>query len=280
LELRQAKIAVVGLGYAGLPLAVEFGKRRPVVGFDIGTTRVSELRFGVGTTREVTRVDLAAARHLTFTASTDDLRDCSVFIVAVPKPVDGAKRPGLGLVARASETVGRVLRPRGILVYESTVYPGCTRDICVPILEETSGLAFNRDFFVGYSPERVNPGDREHRLPSIVKVTSGSTPEAADAVDRLYGEVVSAGTHKAPSIEFAEAVKVIEKTQRDLNIALMNELAIIFHRLIIDTEEVLAAAGTKCTFCASHLVSLAGTASASIPTTWRTEHRRSATIRR
>ncbi len=247
-RLDNATIAVIGLGYVGLPLAVEFGRRRPVVGFDIRPGRVAELADGRDSTREVSPAELAAARHLTFTDRPDDLRACGVFIVAVPTPVDGAKRPDLGLVERASETVGRVLRAGGVVVYESTVFPGCTREVCVPILERVSGLVCDRDFFVGYSPERINPGDREHRLPSIVKVTSGSTPEAADAIDSLYGEIIAAGTHKAPSIEVAEAAKVIENTQRDLNIALMNELAIIFHRLGIDTRDVLAAASTKWNF--------------------------------
>ena len=248
MNLSKATIAIVGLGYVGLPLAVEFGKKRPVLGFDASARRIEELNRGVDSTREVDQADLAAASHLTFSADAGDLRACEVFIVAVPTPIDAANRPDLRLIRSASHTVGMALRPGCVVVYESTVYPGCTRDDCVPILEKESGLVFNRDFFVGYSPERINPGDRRHRLPDIVKVTSGSTPEAAQAIDELYGEIISAGTHKAASIEVAEAAKVIENTQRDLNIALMNELAVIFARLGIDTHEVLAAAGTKWNF--------------------------------
>ena len=241
-------IAVIGLGYVGLPLAVAFAATRPVIGFDVDATRVAALKAGTDATREVPSADLAAARHLTFTADPADLAAAEVFIVAVPTPVDAAKRPDLSLLEAASATAGRAMRPGAAVVYESTVFPGCTRNVCVPILERVSGLAFNVDFVVGYSPERVNPGDRAHRLETIVKVTSGSTPEAAAAIDALYAEVVTAGTHSAPSIEVAEAAKVIENTQRDLNIALMNELAILFHRLGLDSRDVFDAAATKWNF--------------------------------
>jgi UDP-N-acetyl-D-glucosamine/UDP-N-acetyl-D-galactosamine dehydrogenase len=253
MDLSGGRIAVIGLGYVGLPLAVEFGKRRPVIGFDLNAQRVAALAAGRDATGEVEPDELAAATHLVCTDDPARLADADVFIVAVPTPVDAAKRPDLDLVVRASETVGAALKARraatpAVVVYESTVFPGCTREVCVPVLERASGLAFNAGFFVGYSPERVNPGDKAHRLATIVKVTSGSTPEAADAIDALYREIVTAGTHKAASIEVAEAAKVIENTQRDLNIALMNELAIIFHKLGLDTAEVLEAAGTKWNF--------------------------------
>ena len=248
MNLRKKTIAVIGLGYVGLPLAVEFGKVRAVIGFDVREARVFELKSGIDRTREVEPEELAAAKYLSYTTALGELRACDIFIVAVPTPIDKAKRPDITLLRRASETVGKVIRPGGIVIFESTVYPGCTRNDCVPIIERESGLVFNRDFFAAYSPERVNPGDKEHRLPSITKVTSGSTPEAAEAVDELYAEIITAGTHKAASIEVAEAAKVIENTQRDLNIALMNELAIIFHKLDIDTQAVLAAAGTKWNF--------------------------------
>ena len=248
MNLRKKTIAVIGLGYVGLPLAVEFGKVRSVIGFDVRETRVAELRSGIDRTREVDPEELATAVYLTYTTALDELRACDIFIVAVPTPIDHAKRPDITLLRRASETVGKVIRPGGIVIFELTVYPGCTRNDCVPIIERASGLVFNRDFFAGYSPERINPGDKEHRLPTITKVTSGSTPEAAEAVDELYAQIITAGTHKAASIEVAEAAKVIENTQRDLNIALMNELAIIFHKLDIDTQAVLAAAGTKWNF--------------------------------
>lgn len=247
-RLETATIGIIGLGYVGLPLAVAFGAHRIVVGFDINPKRIDELRGGHDSTREVEAEDLAAARHLTYTASLEDLKRCGVFIIAVPTPIDRANRPDLGLLERASETVGKVMTKGAVVIYESTVYPGCTREACVPILERVSGLKFNQDFFVGYSPERVNPGDRLHRLTTITKVTSGSTPEAARGVDALYAGIVTAGTHMAASIEVAEAAKVIENTQRDLNIALMNELAIIFHKLGLDTTEVLAAASTKWNF--------------------------------
>ncbi|MCC7320670.1 MAG: Vi polysaccharide biosynthesis UDP-N-acetylglucosamine C-6 dehydrogenase TviB [Rubellimicrobium sp.] len=241
-------IAVIGLGYVGLPLAVEFGRQRPVIGFDIRAARIAELREGRDHTLEVPPQELAGALHLTFTADPDDLRAASIYIVTVPTPIDAHKRPDLTPLIRASETVGRVLKKGDIVIYESTVYPGATEEDCVPVLERVSGLRFNEDFFAGYSPERINPGDRAHRLPTIRKVTSGSTPEVADKVDALYAGIVTAGTHKAESIRVAEAAKVIENTQRDLNIALVNELAIIFNRMGIDTEAVLRAAGTKWNF--------------------------------
>jgi UDP-N-acetyl-D-galactosamine dehydrogenase len=241
-------IAIIGLGYVGLPLAVEFGKKRPTLGFDIRQERIEELRAGRDSTREVESGELREAKFLEFSCAADELKHCRVFIIAVPTPVDLANRPDLKILYEASKTVGQVMGQGSIVIYESTVYPGCTRDYCVPILERFSALKFNEDFFVGYSPERINPGDRTHRLTTIIKVTSGSTPEAADAVDALYASIVTAGTHKAPSIEVAEAAKVIENTQRDLNIALMNELAIIFNKLEIDTGDVLAAASSKWNF--------------------------------
>ena len=247
-DLQGATIAVIGLGYVGLPLAVEFGKRYDTVGFDINAARIDELRGGRDGTLEVDAVDLASAKRLSYSTCLDDLRCCTVFIVTVPTPIDAAKRPDLTPLQRASETLGKVLKPGDTVVYESTVYPGCTEEVCVPILARASGLAFNRDFFVGYSPERINPGDKQHRLPGILKVTSGSTPKTADFIDRLYGSIITAGTHKASSIKVAEAAKVIENTQRDLNIALVNDLAILFNRLGIDTLEVLQAAGTKWNF--------------------------------
>jgi UDP-N-acetyl-D-galactosamine dehydrogenase len=247
-SLSTEVIAVIGLGYVGLPLAVEFGKILPVVGFDIKQGRIDELKSGHDSTREVEPAELAAASHLNYTANPDDLKACNVFIITVPTPVDKANRPDLTPLVKASETVGKVM-PRGaIVIYESTVYPGATEEVCVPILEKHSGLKFNQDFFAAYSPERINPGDKQHRLPTIKKVTSGSTPEIADIVDALYRKIVTAGTHKASSIKVAEAAKVIENTQRDLNIALMNELALIFNRLGIDTLDVLEAAGTKWNF--------------------------------
>ena len=248
MNLDNKTIAVIGLGYVGLPLAVEFGKKRPVVGFDVRSERIAELRAGRDGTREADAQELKAAKHLQYTSSIDDLKDCGVFIIAVPTPIDKANRPDLSLLESASQTVGKAMGPGAIVIYESTVYPGCTRETCVPVLEHNSGLTFNKDFFVGYSPERVNPGDKAHRLSTITKVTSGSTPQTADAVDALYASIIEAGTHKAPSIEVAEAAKVIENTQRDLNISLMNELAIIFHKLNLDTHEVLAAASTKWNF--------------------------------
>jgi UDP-N-acetyl-D-galactosamine dehydrogenase len=246
--LRSARIAVIGLGYVGLPLAVEFGKAFPVTGFDIKASRIAALRHGRDETLETTPEELAAAPHLSFSGDVADLSECNVYIVTVPTPLDRHKRPDLGPLIAASRTVGALLKPGDTVINESTVYPGCTEEECVPVLEAMSGLACNRDFTVGYSPERMNPGDREHRLPSIVKVTSGSTPEAAERIDALYRCIVTAGTFRAQSIRVAEAAKVIENTQRDLNIALVNELAIIFNRMGIDTEAVLAAAGTKWNF--------------------------------
>jgi len=242
------RIAIVGLGYVGLPLAVEFGKKYPVMGFDTKRSRIDELTAGCDGTREVEPAELAQATRLSFTTDPEQLGDCTVFIVTVPTPVDSVHRPDLTPLIKASETVGKVMPKGAIVIYESTVYPGATQEVCVPLLEKHSGFAFNRDFFAGYSPERINPGDKLHRLPTIKKVTSGSTPEVADFVDMLYRSIVSAGTHKASSIKVAEAAKVIENTQRDLNIALMNELALIFHRLDIDTLEVLEAAGSKWNF--------------------------------
>ena len=247
-EMTNAPVAVIGLGYVGLPLAVEFGKTRPTLGFDIRHERVAELQSGRDSTREVDASDLAHAKHLRFSSQPADMKDCKFFIVAVPTPVDLANRPDLRTLNEASRIVGEVMGKGAYVIYESTVYPGCTRDYCVPILERVSGLKMNEDFFVGYSPERINPGDRQHRLTSITKVTSGSNAQAAEVVNELYASIVSAGTHKASSIEVAEAAKVIENTQRDLNIALMNELAIIFNKLGIDTGEVLAAAGSKWNF--------------------------------
>jgi UDP-N-acetyl-D-galactosamine dehydrogenase len=246
--LRKCRVGVVGLGYVGLPLAVEFGKHFDTVGFDIRAARIKELQAGRDSTLETTREELKGATYLTYTSRLEDLKRCRVFIVTVPTPIDDYKRPDLTPLVRASESVGQVLKKGDVVVYESTVYPGCTEEVCVPILERVSGLKFNRDFYAGYSPERINPGDKEHRLTSIRKVTSGSTPEVADFVDKLYGAIVRAGTHKASSIRVAEAAKVIENTQRDVNIALINELALIFNRLGIDTEEVLQAAGSKWNF--------------------------------
>ena len=248
MRLRKCRIGVVGLGYVGLPLAVEFGKHFETIGFDVNPQRVAQLRKGRDHTLEVSRAELRAAQQLTFTTDLEGLRRCRVFIVTVPTPIDGYKRPDLSPLVRASESVGTVLSRDAVVIYESTVYPGCTEEVCVPILERVSGLKFNRDFFAGYSPERINPGDKEHRLTTITKVTSGSTPEVAEFVDQLYGTIVAAGTHKASSIRVAEAAKVIENTQRDVNIALINELALIFNRLGIDTEEVLQAAGSKWNF--------------------------------
>jgi UDP-N-acetyl-D-galactosamine dehydrogenase len=246
--LENVRVGIIGLGYVGLPLAVYMARHFPVVGFDVKKARVGELAGGLDRTGEVTDEEFAAARNISFTADLEALRDCNFFIVTVPTPIDEAKRPDLTALMRASETVGRVLSPGDVVVYESTVYPGATEEVCVPILAKASGLTFNRDFFVGYSPERINPGDLQHRLPSIVKVTSGSTPEAADLVDKVYGSVVTAGTHKVSSVRVAEAAKVIENIQRDVNIALINELAMLFKDLGLDTSEVLAAAGTKWNF--------------------------------
>lgn len=244
----QPVVAVIGLGYVGLPLAVEFGKKRRTIGFDINKARITELLAGADHTREVSTDELVAARQLHYTDDPAALYQAKIFVVTVPTPIDGSKRPDLTPLLKASETVGRALKPGDIVIYESTVYPGATEEDCVPVLERWSGLQYNIDFFCGYSPERINPGDREHRLTTIRKVTSGSTPEAAEIVDRLYASIVTAGTHRAESIRVAEAAKVIENTQRDLNIALVNELSIIFNRLDLDTEAVLRAAGTKWNF--------------------------------
>ena len=245
---RTFRIGVVGLGYVGLPLAVEFGKYFPTVGFDINERRIAELQAGKDSTLEVSKEELKGAAQLEYSASLAALKRCTFYIVTVPTPIDQYKRPDLTPLVKASETLGKVLKRGDIVVYESTVYPGCTEEVCVPVLEKFSGLKFNQDFFCGYSPERINPGDKQHRLPSIKKVTSGSTPEIAEVVDALYATIITAGTHKASSIKVAEAAKVIENTQRDVNIALINELSLIFNRLGIDTEEVLKAAGTKWNF--------------------------------
>ncbi|TPJ51133.1 nucleotide sugar dehydrogenase, partial [Mesorhizobium sp. B2-6-7] len=248
MDLGSRKIAVIGLGYVGLPLAVALGAIRDVVGFDISQSRVDALRRGEDHTLEASRDEIDAATRLRFTSDKVDLRDCGVFIVTVPTPIDRANRPDLKPLVMASATVGEVISPGAVVIFESTVYPGCTQEVCAPLIEKHSGLRYNEDFFLGYSPERINPGDREHRLQTIVKVTSGSTPEVADAIDALYASIVPAGTHRASSIAVAEAAKVIENTQRDLNIALMNELSLIFGKLGIDTSEVLEAAGTKWNF--------------------------------
>jgi UDP-N-acetyl-D-galactosamine dehydrogenase len=247
-SVKDTRIGVIGLGYVGLPLAVEFGKHYPTVGFDIKKDRIAELEKGTDSTLETTTEELRAAKQLSFSTDRKALAECNTFIVTVPTPVGKNNRPVLTPLKGASETVGSVLKKGDVVVYESTVYPGCTEEYCVPILEQQSGLTFNKDFFAGYSPERINPGDKAHRLPTILKVTSGSTPEIADYVDALYGSIITAGTHKASSLKVAEAAKVIENTQRDINIALVNELAMIFNRLGIDTEEVLKAAGTKWNF--------------------------------
>jgi UDP-N-acetyl-D-galactosamine dehydrogenase len=248
ITIETTRLAIVGLGYVGLPLAVEFGKKIAVTGFDIIQSRIDELEKGIDATLEVEPELLKQATHLTYTATLDDLKACNVFIVTVPTPIDDHKRPDLTPLVKASESLGKVLKKGDVVIYESTVYPGATEEVCVPILEKVSGLTFNTDFFAGYSPERINPGDKEHRVTTILKVTSGSTPAIAEYVDSLYKMIITAGTHKASSIRVAEAAKVIENTQRDLNIALINELAIIFNKLGIDTEEVLLAAGTKWNF--------------------------------
>jgi UDP-N-acetyl-D-galactosamine dehydrogenase len=248
MKLSDVKIAVVGLGYVGLPLAVEFGKYRQVLGFDINASRVEKLQLGVDDTRELSAEELKGSTHLSFSHEESALKGCNVFIVTVPTPIDDANQPDLTPIIKASECIGKIMQKNSIVIYESTVYPGCTEEICVPILERQSGLVFNHGFFCGYSPERINPGDREHRIGDIVKVTSGSTPEIATFVDSLYSEIIIAGTHQASSIRVAEAAKVIENVQRDVNIALINEFALIFNRLGIDTQEVLLAAGSKWNF--------------------------------
>lgn len=244
----DVRIAIIGLGYVGLPLAAEFGKIRQVVGFDVNHKRILELKEGIDVNLETTEEELRDARHLTFTSSIDEIRECNFYIITVPTPINDYKQPDLTPLIKASETVGNVLRPGDIVVYESTVYPGCTEEECVPILERMSTMTFNKDFFVGYSPERINPGDKKYRLTTIKKITSGSTAETACLVDEIYRQIITAGTYKTESIKIAEAAKVIENTQRDLNIALVNELAIIFNRLEIDTEAVLRAAGSKWNF--------------------------------
>jgi UDP-N-acetyl-D-galactosamine dehydrogenase len=247
ITLQDTRIGVIGLGYVGLPLAVEFAKKYPVVGLDISAARVAELRAGRDSSLEVTPEELAAST-MTYTDQPADLADCNVYIVTVPTPIDQHKNPDLRPLISASRSVGGVIGPGDVVIFESTVYPGATEEDCIPVIEAVSGLKFNRDFYAGYSPERINPGDKEHRVTTIKKVTSGSTPETADFVDALYASIITAGTHKASSIKVAEAAKVIENTQRDVNIALINELALIFSRLGIDTEEVLKAAGTKWNF--------------------------------
>ncbi len=242
------KIAIIGLGYVGLPLAVEFGKVLPVIGFDINRDRIAELNKWHDRTREVSPEEMKLSTHLRFSDGQDDLRQANYFIVTVPTPIDEFKKPDLRPLIGASKTVGTVLKKGDVVIYESTVYPGCTEEVCVPILEKESGLKFNKDFFCGYSPERINPGDKIHRVTTIKKVTSGSTPEIAEKVDQLYRRIITAGTHKASSIKVAEAAKVIENSQRDVNIAFVNELALIFERIGIDTHEVLEAAGTKWNF--------------------------------
>ena len=246
------KIALIGLGYVGLPLAVEFGKKFETIGFDINVARVQELKEGKDSTLEVETDELQQATLLSYTTSSDEIQDCNIYIVTVPTPIDKHKRPDLTPLIKSSEMIGKLLSEGDIVIYESTVYPGATEEVCVPILKQQSGLKFNKDFYCGYSPERINPGDKEHRVTTIKKVTSGSTPEIADKVDELYQSIITAGTHKASSIKVAEAAKVIENTQRDINIALINELALIFKRLDIDTEEVLKAAGSKWNFLPFH----------------------------
>ena len=246
--MKNKKIAIIGLGYVGLPLAVEFGKKREVIGFDINKDRIVELKKNNDSTLEITQQEFKDSIHLSFTTNLNDLKNCNIFIVTVPTPIDKYKKPDLTALEKSSETVGDVLKKGDIVIYESTVYPGVTEEVCVPILEKQSGLIFNKDFYCGYSPERINPGDKNHRIVNIKKVTAGSTPEIATEVDELYKEIIVAGTHKTKSIKVAEAAKIIENTQRDLNIALINELALIFKKLDIETEEVLEAAGTKWNF--------------------------------
>ena len=248
MKTKDTRIAVIGLGYVGLPLAVEFGKRYLTTGFDVNRSRITALSSGNDSTLEVDKAALDSATHLSYTTDVEKLKNCNIYIVTVPTPIDIYKRPDLSPLKKASETVGKVLSKDDIVIYESTVYPGATEEVCVPILEKYSGLIFNKNFYCGYSPERINPGDKEHRVTTIKKVTSGSTPEIADKVDALYRSIITAGTHKASSIKVAEAAKVIENTQRDINIALINELALIFRKLDIDTEEVLKAAGSKWNF--------------------------------
>jgi len=247
-SLNDVKIGIIGLGYVGLPLAVEFGKKYQTIGFDINTKRVTELNGGHDFTLEVSAEELADSKFISYSCNVDDLKKCNVYIVTVPTPIDEYKQPDLTPLVKASEMLAKVVTANDIVIYESTVYPGATEEICIPEIEKSSGLVFNKDFYAGYSPERINPGDKEHRVTNILKVTSGSTPEIAEFIDQLYGSIITAGTYKASSIKVAEAAKVIENTQRDLNIALINELAVIFNKLDIDTEEVLKAAGTKWNF--------------------------------
>jgi len=247
-NLATTRIGIIGLGYVGLPLAVEFGKKFPTVGLDIRADRIAELKAGKDSTLEVEPDELKTATQLTYTANKEDIRSCNVYIVTVPTPIDNYKRPDFGPLISASRTLGEIIKKGDVAIYESTVYPGATEEVCVPIIEKGSGLKMNKDFFIGYSPERINPGDKQHRVINIKKVTSGSTPEAAEFVDQLYRTIIIAGTHKASSVKVAEAAKVIENTQRDINIALINELALIFNKMGIDTLEVLEAAGTKWNF--------------------------------
>jgi UDP-N-acetyl-D-galactosamine dehydrogenase len=246
--MKHLTIGIIGLGYVGLPLAVEFGKKYPTIGFDINLQRIAELQTGVDRTLETSTTELTAATQLSFTTDVEKLAHCNIYIVTVPTPINEYKQPDLTPLQKASALLGQVIKQNDIVIYESTVYPGATEEICAPILEHNSGLTFNTDFFVGYSPERINPGDKEHRVTNILKITSGSTPDTADKVDALYKSIITAGTHKASSIKVAEAAKVIENIQRDVNIALINEIAILFNKLNIDTEEVLLAAGTKWNF--------------------------------
>lgn len=248
ININKLKIAVIGLGYVGLPLAVEFGKHHSVVGFDINTSRIAALMAGADHTLEVSDEELALAIHLSYSSDIQTLKDCNFFIVTVPTPIDSSKQPDLRPLIKASEAIASLLKKDDIVVYESTVYPGATEEVCIPVLENISGLVFNKDFYAGYSPERINPGDKEHRVTNILKITSGSNSEVADFVDKVYNLIITVGTHKAPSIKVAEAAKVIENTQRDVNIALINELAVIFNKMGIDTEAVLTAAGTKWNF--------------------------------
>ena len=248
MKFSNMRIAIVGLGYVGLPLAVEFGRKRSVIGLDTNKIRIKELKKGVDNTLETSYQELKDAIHLSYTTRLEDLKECKIFIVTVPTPIDEHKKPDLSPLENATEAIGSILKKGDVVIYESTVYPGATEEVCVPILEKQSGLLFNKDFYCGYSPERINPGDKEHRITTIKKVTSGSTPDIATKVDELYQEIITAGTHKASSIKVAEAAKVIENTQRDVNIALINELSLIFNKLNIDTESVLEAAGTKWNF--------------------------------
>ena len=248
MQLSNSSIAIIGLGYVGLPLAVEFGKKRKVIGYDISEIRINELKKGIDNTLETSIAELKNATHLSFTKNLEDLKECEIFIITVPTPINENKKPDLSPLKKASEMIGSILQKGNLVIYDSTVYPGATEEVCVPILEENSGLIFNKEFYCGYSPERINPGDKEHRITNIKKVTSGSTPKIAKIVDELYQEIITEGTHMAKSIKIAEAAKVIENTQRDVNIALINELSLIFNALDIDTESVLEAAGTKWNF--------------------------------